>query len=132
MAKASIVKVGKKKCRPFLLEVMVMHPEAGFKFEVVVEKGCSPENDPIWKLVFDLYKKKDQEFIQIVHVSFRAEAPKEVEGVRSMAFDGASPEQARILVEEVHPAAKKFADKQTAETQDKLKTAMHLVAVAEL
>ena len=34
---ASVVKIGPKRCRPFLLQVMVFSPEAGYKFEVVVE-----------------------------------------------------------------------------------------------
>ena len=51
----SVVPIGAKVCKPFLLEVMVFSPESGYKFKVVVERSCTPEADPIWKLVFDLY-----------------------------------------------------------------------------
>ena len=73
----SVVPVGAKKCKPFVLQVMVFSPESGFKFEVLVEKDCSASNDPIWKLVLDLYKKQatGSDFDQIVHVSFTEEAP---------------------------------------------------------
>ena len=52
----SVVPVGNKICKPFLLEVMVFSPEAGFKFKVMVERSCTPEADAIWKLVFDLFR----------------------------------------------------------------------------
>ena len=52
----SVVPIGKKVCRPFLIEVMVFSPEAGYKFKVIVERSCTPEADALWKLVFDLFK----------------------------------------------------------------------------
>ncbi len=76
---------------------MVFSPEAGYKFEVVVEKACTPENDPIWKLVFDLYKRKRDGFDQIVHVSFRAGTAQESAGVQRMALEGVSDKQADLL-----------------------------------
>ena len=39
------------KRRPFLLEIMVFCPEAGYKFKVNVERSCTPEADALWKLV---------------------------------------------------------------------------------
>src|SRR5258706_4217227 len=101
MPNASVVKVGKKRCRPFVLNVMVMNPEAGCKFEVDIEKVCTAENDATWKLVFDLYKKIDDQFVQIVHVSFKADAPNEVTGVQRIASEGVSLPQARVLSDEV-------------------------------
>ena len=35
-SRVSVVPTGSKVCKPFLLEVMVFSPEAGFKFKVVV------------------------------------------------------------------------------------------------
>lgn len=106
---ASVVKIGPKVCRPFLLQVMVFSPESGYKFEVVVERQCSPENDPIWKLVFDLYKKEAGEFVQIVHVSFTAGAPAEQQAISQMASNGVSQAQSRALAAKVFPATKKLA-----------------------
>ena len=68
MANLSVVPIGPKKCKPFILEVFVASPEAGYKFELTVEKSCTSTNDPLFKLVFDLYKKDASGvFQQIVH-----------------------------------------------------------------
>jgi hypothetical protein len=131
---ASVVKVGRKRCRPFLLQVMVFSPEAGYKFEVVVEKGCTPENDPIWKLVFDLYKKNKDGFDQIVHVSFRAGTDQESEGIKRMALEGVSDKQADLLTGPVYDAAKTLEGVSTPTPQhkEKIRTAMSKVATVEL
>ena len=131
---ASVVKVGTKRCRPFLLQVMVFSPEAGYKFEVVVEKGCTPENDPIWKLVFDLYKQKTDGFDQIVHVSFRAGTDQESDGIKRMALEGLSDKQADLLTGPVYDAAKALegVSTPTSEHKEKIRTAMSKVATVEL
>lgn len=131
---ASVVKVGEKRCRPFLLQVMVFSPEAGYKFEVVVEKACTPENDPIWKLVFDLYKQKKDAFDQIVHVSFRAGTADESEGVKRMALAGVSDKQADLLTGPVYDAAKALEGvaTPTAQHKEKIRAAMSKVATVEL
>ena len=102
----SVVTTTTKVCKPFLLEVMVFSPEAGYKFKVIVERSCTPEADPIWKLVFDLFKVNCTEEVQIVHVSFTTGTPVEQKAVQTMAAEGVKPAQADILVNEVHPAAK--------------------------
>jgi hypothetical protein len=61
----SVVKVGPKKCKPFIFEVMVYSTEAGYRAEVVVEKGCSATNDAIWKFVFDLTRGRRAEPVSI-------------------------------------------------------------------
>lgn len=96
-----------KKCQPFNLDVMVFSPEAGFKFELSVDRSCSPQLDPIWKLIFDLYKTNNSDgFDQIVHVAFTAEAPQEQVGIQNMAVNGISDKQSDVVVNEVYPAAK--------------------------
>lgn len=104
----SVVPIGTKKCKPFVLQVMVFSPESGFKFEVLVERDCSPDNDPIWKLVFDLYKKQPSgsDFDQIVHVSFTSGSSTEQQGIQSMVTQGVSGAQADVITNEVYPAAK--------------------------
>lgn len=105
----SVVPVGPKKCKPFLVEVMVFSPEAGYKFELNVEKACSVDNDPIWKVVFDLYEKIGAEFVQIVHVSFRSGTAAETAGVKSMVTNGISQAQADGVIDDVFPATKAIA-----------------------
>ena len=102
----SVVPVGKKVCKPFLLEVMVFSPESGYKFKVIVERSCTPEADAIWKLVFDLFKVTGTQEVQIVHVSFTTGTPVEAKAVQSMAAQGVKSAQAKLLIGKVHPAAK--------------------------
>jgi len=105
-SKTSVVTIGAKVCKPFLLEVMVFSPESGYKFKVIVERSCTSDADAIWKLVFDLYKVADGQETQVVHVSFTAGSPVEQQGVQLMASEGVKPAQAAVLINEVHPAAK--------------------------
>jgi hypothetical protein len=117
----SVVPIGAKKCKPFVLQVMVFSPESGFKFEVLVEKDCSADNDPIWKLVFDLYKKQatGSDFDQIVHVSFTSGTTAEQHGVQSMVSQGVSSGQADVLTNQVYPAAKTLDGVQNPTAQQK-------------
>lgn len=108
MAKSSlsVVPIGKKVCKPFVLEIMVFSPESGFKFKVIVERSCTPEADALWKLVFDLFQMKGSDETQLVHVSYTAGSPVEEKAIQSMVTAGVSPDQAAILVQKVFPAAK--------------------------
>ncbi len=127
----SVIAVGPKKCRPFILEVFVASPEAGYKFELVVEKSCSAANDPLWKLVFDLYKKDAQGvFQQIVHVSYTPVDPADQRGVQALATEPINVETARVLRREVHPAAKAVAEvaNATPAQKDNLRAAMSKAA----
>lgn len=128
----SVVATDKKLCKPFLIDVMVFTPESGYKFAVQVERACSPEADPIWKLVFDLYRVTDKE-VQIVHVSYKAQSPVEEKGVQRMAA-GVTPKQADILVKEVHPAARAIEGvaAPTKKQKDRLRKAMSQAVSVDL
>src|SRR5262245_42966294 len=102
----SVVAVSGKTCKPFILEVMVMIPESGFKFQVLIENACTPDKDALWKLVFDLYQKVDGNWEQIVHVSYKPVNDKEIQGVQSMAVDGVTSGSAEVLTKEAFPVAK--------------------------
>lgn len=95
---ASVVKIGPKKCKPFILEVMIYSPKSGFKAEVVVERGCTADNSSVWKFVFDLYKKNaaGTGFDQLIHVSYRGLTPAENAAIAGM-IDGMSDAQAGQL-----------------------------------
>ena len=103
-----ITAMGAKKCKPFQLQVMVFSPEMGYKFELMVEQACSPTAEPIWKLIFDLYKKKAQgtDFDQIIHVSFTASTPVESQGIHNMLKSGVTDKAADALFDETFPAVK--------------------------
>lgn len=129
----SVVTTGPKKCKPFLLEVMVSPPQGGFKFELTVEKGCTPNNDPIWKLVFDLYKKVNNDFTQIVHVSFKAGNAQEKKGIKSIAVDGLTEKASDVATNEVMPVAQQLDGQQpTPEINAQLKQGMSKVATIQL
>jgi len=97
---------GPKKCKPFIIEVMVFAPKSGFKIEVNIEKSCTPEAEPVWKIVFDLYKQKkgSDGFDQLVHVSFKGGTPVEQKGIEATAANGITDKQADVIVNEAGPA----------------------------
>ena len=131
MSKISVVTPGAKTCKPFILQVFVASPESGYKFELTVEKSCTSTNDALWKLVFDLYKKDNAGvFQQLVHVSFTPTEPVEQKGVEALALQPINVETARVLHNEVHPAAKAVAaaKKPTAAQKKALHDAMSKVA----
>lgn len=105
-SKISVVSIGTKICKPFVLEIMVFSPETGYKFKVNVERACTKEADPIWKLVFDLYRVQDLQETQLVHVSYTGGTPVEQKAIEQMAGNGVSATQSAKLVQEVYPAAK--------------------------
>jgi hypothetical protein len=127
----SIVPITKKICKPFLLEVMVFSPEAGYKFKVDVERACSPQADPIWKLVFDLYRVSNGQEVQIVHVSFTAGVPVEQQAIQSMATDGVTEAQSDVMINQVHPAVKAIegVPKPTDAQKKAIHDAMHEAVV---
>ena len=97
-----------------------------------MEKACTSTNDPLWKLVFDLYKKDASGvFQQLVHVSFKPTEPAEQKGVEALALQPVNVETARVLRKEVHPAAKAVAAaaKPTAAQKKALHDAMSKVAL---
>ena len=97
---------GPKTCKPFIIEVMVFAPASGFKIEVLIEKSCSPQADPIWKIVFDLYKKKaaGDGFDQLVHASFKGGTPVIQKGIQATAANGINDRQADVIVNQAGPA----------------------------
>ncbi|MFN2623874.1 MAG: hypothetical protein ABR611_13635 [Chthoniobacterales bacterium] len=106
----TVVPVGPKVCKPFLLDVMVFSPESGYKFHVSVERDCTPTADAIWKLVFDLYKVvAGQPDVALVHVSFTSGTPVEQQAVQNMAAQGVNQDQADKLINNVYPATKAVA-----------------------
>lgn len=127
----NVVKIGEKKCKPFIFEVMVYSPEAGYKAEIVVERGCTAANDAVWKFVFDLYKRKTtgEGFDQLVHVSYRALTKEENIAIVGM-IDGLTDAQIDKLPD-LHDAAKDFHDNPTNETKAAVLDAAHDVVNAE-
>ena len=109
------ITTGPKKCKPFELEVMVFAPSSGFKIEVKIERSCTPQADSIWKIVFDLYKKKGagEGFTQLVHVSYTGGTAIEQQGLQTTAIDGINEDQADVVVTKIGPAVLALKDANT-------------------
>jgi hypothetical protein len=105
MSKTTIT-VGGRKCRPFLLRVMVFSPESGYRFEIEIQMACTASNEEVWKLLFHLKKKIENEFVEIVSVEFVAGTPDEIEKVATISDEGLTRPQVRAFRDSVFPAVK--------------------------
>jgi hypothetical protein len=123
---------GPKVCKPFVLEVMVFAPASGFKIEVQIEKSCTPQADAVWKIVFDLYKKKaaGDGFDQLVHVSFTGGTPVQQQGIEATAANGLNDRQADVIVNEAGPAVLDLKDAGTMTRQQLEATKQDVKAAA--
>lgn len=104
------VTTGAKKCKPFLLRVMVFSPESGYKFTIEIQKACTPQNEPIWKLLFDLFKKLDNNFVEVLSVEFVAGDPNDIEKISAITDEGMKKGQVRAFRDNVFPLVKPFGD----------------------
>lgn len=123
-----------KKCNPFILEVKVFSPKSGYRIHIVIEKDCTPQLEAKWALVFDLDKKIDGEFVQIVHVSFRPKDAQQEEGIKKMTAEGMTKKQAKLTKEKMFQP---MADMEgqpgpTPEQKKKMTEAAAEIATAEL
>lgn len=106
---STITTVG-KKCKPFLLRVMVFSPESGYKFTIEIQKACTTSNEAIWKLLFDLYKKIDNVFEEVVSVEFVAGDANEIDKIAAITEEGMTRAQVRAFRDNVFPLMKPLAD----------------------
>lgn len=110
-----------KKCKPFLIRVMVFSPESGYKFIIEIQKACTAENEPVWKLLFDLYKKIDNEFVEVVSVEFVAGDPNDIDKIAAITDEGMKRPQVRAFRDNVYPLTKPFGDSGTKPTAEEKK-----------
>jgi hypothetical protein len=123
---------GPKICKPFVLEVMVFAPASGFKIEVKIEKTCTPQADAVWKIVFDLFKKKavGDGFDQLVHVSFTGGTPVQQQGIEATAANGLNGKQSDVIVNEAGPAVLDLKDASNMTPQQLESTKQEVKAAA--
>lgn len=89
---------------------MVYSPESGYKFTIEVQKACNTQNEPVWKLLFDLFKKMDGEFVEIISVEFIAGDPNDIKQIAAITDEGMKKGQVRAFRDEVYPLVKPFGD----------------------
>ncbi len=106
----STITTGVKKCKPFLLRVMIFSPESGYKFTIEIQKACTSQNEPVWKLLFDLYKKIGTEFQEVVSVEFVAGDPNDIDKIAAVTEEGMKRAQVRSFRDDVFPLVKPFGD----------------------
>lgn len=99
-------KQSKPAGRDFRLEIMVQSPESGFRFNVLVQKQSSPDK---LLLIFNLYKKIDGDFVQIVGIEFEAEKKEEKDAISNLAHHGVHVEQIRAFNNKVYPTVKEMS-----------------------
>jgi hypothetical protein len=93
----------KETCTEVHLKVMIFSPEAGFKFDVTVDKKCFPTK---WHIIFNLYKKSGANFTLLVSVDFEAEKKVEEKAIAVMSTDGIGVMQSRAFRKRVFPLVK--------------------------
>lgn len=123
----STITTGVKKCKPFLLRVMIFSPESGYKFTIEIQKACTSKNEPVWKLLFDLYKKTGGDFEEVVSVEFVAGDPNDVAKVAAITEEGMKKAQVRAFRDDVFPLVKPFGDsgqKPNSEEKNKIDQTM--------
>ena len=93
-------------CTEFRVKVMVFSPESGFKFDVTVQRKCFPTK---FLVIFNLFKKIGNEFVQIVSVEFEAEKKEDKKAVETIATTGVNLLQSRAFTKKVFPLVKASA-----------------------
>jgi hypothetical protein len=110
---------------------MVYSPESGYKFIVEVQKACTANNDEVWKLVFDLYKNIDNQFVEIISIEFIAGAVDEIDRVAAITDTGLTRPQLRAFRDQVYPIAKPIENREpTIDEKKQLTTAMKAAVMA--
>lgn len=107
---ATTTSIGTKKCTPFQLQVKVVSPESGYRFAIEIQKACDSENQPVWKLLFDLDKKLDSKYENLISISFVAGNTNDIAKIAAITEDGMTRSQVRAFKDNVYPLAKQFGD----------------------
>ena len=123
---ASVASPEDVPCRGFTLEVKVFIPKQGFRFHVLVDKSCV-NNKPIWGLIFELDKKIENEFVQIVYVEYKPkpDEPETAKAIENMLQTKVTPDQVKIAKDELVPVAMELegADTITPDQKKRLEAA---------
>ncbi|MEK6281084.1 MAG: hypothetical protein AABN95_12090 [Acidobacteriota bacterium] len=101
-------------CLEFRIKVMIYSPEAGYKFDVTVQRKCFPSK---YLVIFNLYKKISGEFVLIVGVEFEAEKKEEKKAVEEISKNGVNVLQSRAFRKKVFPLTKEGAPAEKVHTE---------------
>lgn len=101
-------------CLEFRIKVMIYSPEAGYKFDVTVQRKCFPTK---YLVIFNLYKKIGNDFVLIVSVEFEAEKKEEKIAVENISKNGVNVLQSRAFRKKVFPLTKDGAPPEKIHTE---------------
>jgi hypothetical protein len=122
-------------CKGFTLEVKVV-PKKDLRLHVIIDKSCV-HSEARWALIFELERKVDAQWTQIVFVSYKPkldDAPAQ-QGIQKMLVDEKlSRRQLAILKDEVIPvtALLESAAGPTATQSRQIEAASRKLVVAEI
>ncbi|OGR65760.1 MAG: hypothetical protein A2X30_02490 [Elusimicrobia bacterium GWB2_63_16] len=102
-------------CKPFLLAVSV----GGVAETVVLERACTPENEPVWVMKVEAYALA----VRVVSDRHPAERQLIEKRIKSMVVDGISQEDADFIVLRTGPALQRAAAAAPEERQRLLQEA---------
>lgn len=91
-----------KTCRPFLIAVSV----GGVGENVILERACTPENDPVWAIKVERATKKEIS-VKVSSDKYPEEKARLENRIKSMALNGISQEDADFIVLKTGPALAK-------------------------
>lgn len=91
-----------KLCKPFLLSVSV----GGVDETVIIERACTPGNDPVWALTVEVRGGRRPVSVKISSEKYPAEKAAIEKRIKSMVIDGVSREDADFIVRQTGPALK--------------------------
>lgn len=114
MPTAITTAAAKETCTEIRLKVMIFSPEAGFKFDVTVNKKCFPTK---WHIIFNLFKKVGNEFVLIVSVDFEAEKKVQEKTIEKMSTDGIGVLQSRAFRKKVYELVKAGASEEDVDKE---------------
>jgi len=122
-------------CKGFTLEIKVV-PKKDLRLHVIVDKTCV-NNQAVWGLIFELDRKMDGEWTQVVFVNYKPK-PEDVQaqqGIQKMLGDKKiTKQQQQLIKDEMIPATAELegASGPTPPQAKKLEASARKVVVAEI
>ena len=122
-------------CKGFTLEIKVV-PKKDLRLHVIIDKTCV-NNQAVWGLIFELDRKIDGEWTQVVFVSYKPkiEDLQAQQGIQKMLADKkVTKNQQQLIKDEVIPptAELESTDGPTKNQANRIEAGARKVVVAEI
>ena len=122
-------------CKGFTLEIKVV-PKKDLRLHVIIDKTCV-NNQAVWGLIFELDRKIDGEWTQVVFVSYKPkiEDLQAQQGIQKMLADKkVTKNQQQLIKDEVIPPTAELegTDGPTKNQANRIEAGARKVVVAEI